>query len=236
MKHITAIILALFLTACSTQTTPPAPPPQAELVWSLPDQNYVEYHMAAGTGVFSRDECMIALDPIDPKANTQEVRVTNLKYLFPNGLEGIARVHGAAGVLVTQIPAGLASTLVEASNETFTGEVGNVGASLQWPPEPLVTLNPVAGEDFRVSSAITPSNGAPAFFFTTYYKTVGTGATIDGFPNSTITCLIENPDTQPTVYIQVFSGGDLVELWYGSPAADNTVQLYFVKKTGSGHN
>jgi hypothetical protein len=101
-------------------------------------------------------------------------------------------------------------------------------------PEPMITINPVAGETFTVHSIGTRWDGV-TFPFVSKYLTKAVNVEIDGFTDATVTCLVESPNAVSTAYTMVYDG-DLAEQWDGVIQPDNNVQIIFSRRVARGHN
>lgn len=203
---------------------PPAPIP---VVWRMEAGTWIEYRVYRGPGRFDPATGDIAYD--DSKMVPGEItRITNLPYM---GLQGAstARVYSREGVAVTEVDPQLAAALAETSTGFFIGESANYGAKDQNPPEPIVTVAPVAGETFDVHSRIIRWDDVQ-FQFHTRYRTLET-------TGCTTTTLIENPDTATqAAYVQRFCSGDLVEQWYGPVKPDNSVDTTLLRMVRARRN
>lgn len=167
----------------------------------------------------------------------QQSRQTNLLYHMPNDATqiAVARVQGIPWQVVTTVDP--AHTLIERQTNTTIGEAANPGAVNQDPPEPYITVNPIAGEVINTHSLITKPDGT-TFWFDTRYQTIAVDVTFDGFPDAIVTTLVENPGTDLiTAYVWVFSGGEIAEEIIGRVNADGTITTgNLARRTAMGQN
>jgi hypothetical protein len=255
LGYFTALaLLAFMLAGCAGSPAPATPLPAAaypnvapgDADWNMaqpPGTNgaWDEYDFAGYTGsTFDPVTGLITVNPLTITV-TQQERQTNLAYHMPLDASqaATARVQTNAGVVAAAVDPSLAYTLVERQAVTAIGEAANVGAALIDPPEPYITVAPVAGEMFDTVSNVTQSDGVQ-FKFTTRYRTIAIDALFDGYEHATVTTLTENPGDQGNnemAYVWVFSGGKIVEEIIGWVASDFTIKNgAMLRWVGAGHN
>lgn len=228
MKISLIVTTALLLSSCNTNTPISQHPTYPNVhpgntQWAMNNGSWAEYDFDSYTGTADPVTGMITVDSASVKVLQQE-RQTNLLYHMPLDATqiAVARVQTNAGVAATSVDPALAYTLVERQSATVIGEAANPGAALQDPPEAYITISPVVGEVVNTDSLITKFDGT-TFHFQTRYQTIAMGVTYDGFPNATVTTLIEQPGPGEGLYVWVFSGGEIAEEVIGTLNADNTV-------------
>lgn len=240
MRHALAVIAAaLLLTGCGAAPSsgfaqrpiPSSPSQQPGSPWVLKPGTFYESRIRRGTGKYNPANGYIDFDP-DLWPEQELDRTTNLAYTMPDGTPAIARMSTAGGVSCLSVPPDLNGALVEQSDGACIGEVANYGASRQWPPEPLVTLNPIPGEVIFTSSFITYANGGTDASYRTRYQT------ISHTPAETITTLVEGYDTAaPKAYVQKYVDGEMVEQWAGLADANNDIaEVIFARIVSKGIN
>lgn len=238
-----AVLMAFALSGCgSSSTNVNAPDPRpiqwpTSIPWALRPGTWQEYRIYRGRGKFDRIRGWI--DPDMSSLIAGEVnRNTNLTFMSQGG-PSIARVYSPQGVTVKEVPAKLDGCLLERldSSGRYIGEAGSYAGPDCTEPEPMVTLNPVAGETFRVTSIATRWDGV-TFQHTVDYRTIGVGADFDGFKDCVLASTVESPGDlgRETVYCEAYDGEMAVQM-YGLVEADGSVPaLIYAKRVAMGVN
>lgn len=164
---------------------------------------YQEYEVRQMPGTFNPANGLITVGD-ETQVPFYTIRVTNLPN--PDGTVFRALSHGGEA-LTERGPLG---GWLEASTGTYIGEAGDGLADTLTPPEPLLTLRPVAGE-MITANVHTQDGGA----LVVVYQTVSVGASV-------VTTLVERPDTTPRAYEYEYDG-ELKQTIYGDVRADGAV-------------
>ncbi len=241
-RYLVPLLAGVLLAACAGTTPPapippPVPPTSPSNLWLLTPGSWTEYQVYTGAGTYNPTTGVITVTAETPVAGEID-RITCLPYQLPEGL-AVARIYSGRGVTTTAIPPGLSGVLVDRNNGQFLGEAANVSASDINPPEPLLSISPVSGGSFTVTSAVAWQSGGALGTLVTRYWTVGIGLAVDGFTNVTETALIESPGTANGNFVgnYFYDGGtDVAEMIYGTLSADMSVQVTVFKRVGSGAN
>lgn len=220
-------IAALLLAGCAS--APPITPPYPNVLpgnstWALTPGSWAEYDVTIGTGSIDSTGA-ITVDPASMVLN-DHVRVTNIATTIAPGSTQLAtaRCSTEAGTAVLILPVDTTTCLFERQSWSVIGESGNWTTLLD-PVEPLLTVNPIAGE--VVTNTTSVSTGGS---LVTEHRTLQVGGAYDGLDSATVTSLIERPAGMPRAYEYVFSGGELAEILYGDAGTDGTIAALVVMK------
>lgn len=237
MKWIAAA-LALFLVACSSAAIPSIPaiyPAPSSPTWQMVPGSYDEYDVTQGTGRVDLNTGAITVNEASLTL-IDHARITNLAATITptSSRPAVARCATEAGTAMISRPPD-APCWFECQTTTIMGECGDGSTTLD-PPEPLLAVNPIAGEIISNTTVVIPPTGPPGSLITVYWTRL-TETTYDGFLGATVTDLIERPATAPRAYEYVYSGGSMAEMIYGDAAPDGTISnLIRYRRTGGGQN
>jgi len=240
MIRLTVLATAFLLAGCAQApaTPTPASPPPVEWPTSGPwalKPGWQEYRIYRGKGKFNRAAGWIDVD-MDSLVPGEVNRNTNLKFMSQGG-PAIARRYSPQGVVVTEVPEKLDGCLLERFDSTrkYIGEAGSYAGPDCTEPEPMVTLNPVPGEKFTVTSTATRWDGIK-FQHTAEYRTVAIGRDIDGFTNCILTSTLESPGVPngETIYCQAFDGEMALQIYGRVMDEDVVPELVYAKRVATG--
>lgn len=225
----------LILSACASAPQPPPAYPNVlpgTTTWALTPGSWAEYDVTQGSGSVDLSTGAITVNAASMTL-LDHVRVTNIATTIAPGSTQLAtaRCSTEAGIALVALPADTTTCLFERQSWSVIGESGNWTTLLD-PVEPLLTVNPIAGE-VVTGTTIVSAGGS----LVTEYRTLQVGGTYDGLENAIVTSLIERPGVQPRAYMYVFSGGELAEIEFGDVAGDGSItNLVFYRQVRAGLN
>jgi len=204
--------------------------------WKMEHGTWNEYTVKTFKGKLDRATGVITVDSWVLRGDCN--RVTNLPLYQPGTPDQLStiRQHTPCGIEATVPNPTLEGALLEGygwvGDREVIGESGNFGVKNIYPPEPLVTVNPVYGETIDLVSDLTNEDGKFLGKFKTQYKTISVDDT------TLVTFLLENAGEpgQEYAYYHIFDG-ELLEIRYGQVAPDGTIDEGLIAfRTKSGKN